>query len=1103
VKRSWTATFAALGLTLICTAAPAEEKEGGERSRSPRFHSSLDAAMEAARRDGRPVLVVFGAEWCGACKALRERALGTGGFREEAGPLHIVEVDVDGARKTAREFAVNAVPDLVLLADEGRILARRKGAVPLAKLVRWIERGREIAASGLWQGVAPGGADEQSLLRASPGRVGLRDVPRLVAALGDPDPGGRALAGEALASGGSKAVPGLIEAAGHEYLGVRIGATELLRRMAPKSPPVDPWASADERERAVGRLSKWWEETRQLPPPRRGDDGAVLADEADPSVQRAAADAIRDVVKGDAVTRTKGMSALVGIGRPALPQVRKAITRAASSRDEGALLALEEVRWAVLVTPHLEDRFPGMRVALARGTGPEKRAAAKRLGAAGKDAFPALAELVSDPDSLVRESALRPLSGVRGPASLRAIASLLQSEDPNLRMLAAQNLGRTKNGDAAAYLVTVLDDSDEVVVITAIAALEEVKAKGEADALARCFGDERWRVRAAAAEALGKLKAAGQTEELTELLDDPDDFVVKHALEALKAVRSKLGYERLKPVIARAPSAAPTVFDILIGEDSRRTIEMAERIFGEQPVDVQIALLDKLARLHSRGGGDDGYWEPLVGKAAAHKDARIRERTANVLVKRTPDLSSSFVVGLLDDPEPGVRTAAAEVALRVAAADWGVRADRMPGRTKPGKEEKASRILDRHPEWHRSLLAHVAGQTGTPGGPDVAAVLAIFATGDGVSDLPLVAKLLDRKDLAKAIDGVAEEVGIPLVLKRLPWPEGKTLLEKACGRPFLHRSLMASTASASKEARETIFDPARIVASLAWAEGEELERLIRELMPDSSNPGGQFIARRKDLGVPIIDALEKSDRPVLRALAVYAADAWKTPEVGARAERALKDANPWVRRAAAQTMARKTEMREVLERRLAPLLSDGSPHVVAVAAVGLLTPEVRSTASLERELSYFRYEKISVWRGVSYGSSSRSPRQFEGRPPFLDTVRDLLAATKKGSESEETLIGPLALLLAQYGDESGLDRLVERWSSGDTSDIPDVIIAGIMLSGDVKYLSVLRKAAEKAEQEYKVREVLKAVRGMRGPEAREFRREINKRLRELRRRYPR
>ena len=195
-----------------------------------------------------------------------------------------------------------------------------------------------------------------------------------------------------------------------------------------------------------------------------------------------------------------------------------------------------------------------------------------------------------------------------------------------------------------------------------------------------------------------------------------------------------------------------------------------------------------------------------------------------------------------------------------------------------------------------------------------------------------------------------------------------------------------------------------------------------------------------------------------------------------------------------------------------PLRSDESPHVVAVAAVGLLTPEVRGAASLDRELRYFRYEKISVWRGGGHSSSSRSPRQLEDRPPFLDTVRDILAATKKGSESravrttlsarpgEETLIGPLALLLAQHGDASGLDRLVERGSSGDTSDLPDVIIAGFTLSRDVKYLDVLRKAAGKAEQEYKVRELLKAVRGMRGPEAREFRREINKRLRELRRR---
>ncbi len=62
------------------------------------------------------------------------------------------------------------------------------------------------------------------------------------------------------------------------------------------------------------------------------------------------------------------------------------------------------------------------------------------------------------------------------------------------------------------------------------------------------------------------------------------------------------------------------------------------------------------------------------------------------------------------------------------------------------------------------------------------------------------------------------------------------------------------------------------------------------------------------------------------------------------------------------------------------------------------------------------------------------------------------------------------------------------------------IISGIIifLFATVSCQSPEQKAA-KADQEYEVREMLKAAQGMGAPEAREFRREINERLRELRR----
>ena len=46
------------------------------------------------------MLVVFGADWCGPCKELKAKTLDSREFNEQAGALHIAEVDVDAEAGT-------------------------------------------------------------------------------------------------------------------------------------------------------------------------------------------------------------------------------------------------------------------------------------------------------------------------------------------------------------------------------------------------------------------------------------------------------------------------------------------------------------------------------------------------------------------------------------------------------------------------------------------------------------------------------------------------------------------------------------------------------------------------------------------------------------------------------------------------------------------------------------------------------------------------------------------------------------------------------------------------------------------------------------------
>jgi len=89
-----------------------------------------------------------------------------------------------------------------------------------------------------------------------------------------------------------------------------------------------------------------------------------------------------------------------------------------------------------------------------------------------------------------------------------------------------------------------------------------------------------------------------------------------------------------------------------------------------------------------------------------------------------------------------------------------------------------------------------------------------------------------------------------------------------------------------------------------------------------------------------------------------------------------------------------------------------------------------------------------------------------------------------------------SLLLAQYGDTSGLDLLLEKNGvQGQAIELETPVLAAIALTRDPKYVPYVRKMLAAAQQEWDFRRILQAVKGVNGPEARALRIEANRRLR--------
>jgi len=83
-----------------------------------------------------PVLVEFGAEWCGPCKTVAPelRALAM----ELEGKAKVVTVDIDRSPVLAKELGVQAVPTFVVF-DKGRPVGAQSGALKKAQLLAIIE----------------------------------------------------------------------------------------------------------------------------------------------------------------------------------------------------------------------------------------------------------------------------------------------------------------------------------------------------------------------------------------------------------------------------------------------------------------------------------------------------------------------------------------------------------------------------------------------------------------------------------------------------------------------------------------------------------------------------------------------------------------------------------------------------------------------------------------------------------------------------------------------------------------------------------------------------------------------------------------------------
>jgi len=102
--------------------------------------TDYENAVINSKRSQRPLLLDFGATWCGPCKKLDATTLKDKdvAYTVQNGFI-AVKIDVDRNRELTDKYQVKGFPTMIIVAPDGREIARRSGFIEAAPFLQWIK----------------------------------------------------------------------------------------------------------------------------------------------------------------------------------------------------------------------------------------------------------------------------------------------------------------------------------------------------------------------------------------------------------------------------------------------------------------------------------------------------------------------------------------------------------------------------------------------------------------------------------------------------------------------------------------------------------------------------------------------------------------------------------------------------------------------------------------------------------------------------------------------------------------------------------------------------------------------------------------------------
>jgi thiol:disulfide interchange protein len=97
---------------------------------SPAFKDSSTYALSAAKKSGKPVVMVFSAAWCGPCQTMKKEVYPSEAVKAFHDKFIWAYLDIDDERneRITKKFSVSSIPHIEFLDSEGKEIDKQIGS---------------------------------------------------------------------------------------------------------------------------------------------------------------------------------------------------------------------------------------------------------------------------------------------------------------------------------------------------------------------------------------------------------------------------------------------------------------------------------------------------------------------------------------------------------------------------------------------------------------------------------------------------------------------------------------------------------------------------------------------------------------------------------------------------------------------------------------------------------------------------------------------------------------------------------------------------------------------------------------------------------------